>query len=152
MKGSGGRTTWGISVCACAILFLSCTTTGPELPELTGSWSGANNQVAVTLALREGRFGDVTGTGTLTSGSTAFSVAVEGQHRHPAVSLGLRLSEQDEIRLDGTLVEGVVVTGSLDGLGFDRVAITLSRLVLVTGEDEVATGAEDEAPTGGSGQ
>lgn len=150
MMGSGGRAARTVSVCAFAVLFLSCTTTGPELPELTGSWSGANNQVAVTLALREGRFGDVTGTGTLTSGSTAFSVAVEGQHRHPAVSLALRLSEQDEIRLEGTLVEGVVVIGSLDGLGFDRVAITLSRLVLVTGEDEVATG--EESTTGGSGQ
>lgn len=131
MKGSGGRTTWGVSVCACAILFLSCTVTGPELPELTGSWSGENSQVGVTLTLREGRFGEVEGTGILNSGSSAFSLLVEGQHRHPAVSLALRLSEEDEIRLDGTVVEGVVLNGSLDGLGFDRVAITLSRLAIL---------------------
>lgn len=129
MKGSGGRTTAALSVCAFLALFLSCTTTGPELPELTGSWSGANSQVGLTLTLTEGRFGAVSGSGVLNSGSSAFSLLVEGQHRHPAVSLALRLSEQDQIRLEGTLVEGTVVTGSLDGLGFDRAAITLSRLV-----------------------
>ncbi len=130
MKGSGVRTLSALSVCAFLALFLSCTTTGPEFPELTGSWSGANSQVGLTLALSEGRFGEIQGTGVLNSGSSAFSLVVEGQHRHPSVSLALRLSEQDQIRLEGTLVEGAVVTGSLDGLGFDRVAITLSRLAV----------------------
>lgn len=134
MKGSGGRTAGTVSVCAFAVLFLSCTVTGPELPELTGSWSGSNSQIGLTLTLSEGRFGEVSGTGILNSGSSAFPLVVEGEHRHPAVSLVLRLSEVDQIRLDGTLVEGSVLSGSVDGLGFDRVAIILSRLVTVVVE------------------
>ena len=136
MKGSAGRTARSVLASASAILFLSCSVTGPELPELTGSWSGANSQVGLTLTLTEGRFGTVQGTGVLNSGASAFPLVIEGQHRHPAVSLVLRLSEEDEIRLDGTLVENVVLNGSLDGLGFDRVAITLSRLAIVVDEGE----------------
>lgn len=129
MKGWNRRTAHAVSACALAVVVLSCsTTTGPDLPELTGSWSGSNNQVGLVLTLSEGRFGEISGTGTLNSGSSAFPIVVKGTHRSPALSLQLRLTEEDQILLEGSVVEGSVILGSLDGLGFDRLAITLGRL------------------------
>lgn len=117
---------------AAAAFALSCsTTTGPDLPDLSGSWTGANEQIGLTLTLSEGRFGDVQGTGMLNAGASGFPLVVQGEHRHPDVSLTLRISEDQEIQLDGTLVEGAVMSGSLNGPGFDRTAILLSRLALV---------------------
>lgn len=137
MMGRGGGSVRTLSLTlflGAAAFALACSsTTGPEVPDLSGSWTGANEQVGLTLSITEGRFGQVQGTGMLNAGSSGFPVVVRGEHRHPNVSLTLRLSEDQAIQLDGTLVEGAVVTGSLDGVGFDRLAIILSRLAVSGG-------------------
>jgi hypothetical protein len=115
MSRFASRLTVAFGVCT----FASCTSTFPtqddieaeldrELSSVTGSWSGAGTQSAVTVTFQLDQSGTaVQGSGTFqeTPASAVLPITVTGTFERPTLSLSLSAFE----------IAGATVTGTLSG-------------------------------------
>ena len=94
---------------------------------IAGRWAGAAEGTSVSMQLTESGT-DVAGTGVFTDASGAAQISVRGTYQQPAVNLTLQFPNTNfnPVFLSGT-ASADVITGALNGSGYDNFAITLAR-------------------------
>lgn len=105
----------------------------PELPTITGSWTGTSGEITMALSLFEGENGAISGSGTLSSQFASFPFRAQGGHLFPDVSLTLDMTgENEQLTFEAVVAFdtlGVIpeMDASVTGGGFERFPITLAR-------------------------
>ena len=94
---------------------------------ISGRWAGAASGTSVSMQLTESGI-EVSGAGVFTDASGAAQISVSGTYHQPAVSLTLQFPNTNfnPVFLSGT-ASADVITGALNGSGYDNFAITLAR-------------------------
>lgn len=100
----------------------------PEVPTATGRWLGTASGISFDLTLSEAANGSVSGSGSASSASGAISFTVRsGTHAHPSISLTLGGEGFEDANLQGTFSSNNVISGTLNGSGFNNFGLTLNR-------------------------
>ena len=96
-------------------------------PSIAGRWTGAASGTSVSMQLTESGT-DVAGTGVFSDASGTTQISVRGTYQQPAVNLTLQFPNTNfnPVFLSGT-ASADVITGALNGSGYDNFAITLAR-------------------------
>ena len=115
-----------------AVLFLAaCSDSNePSRIEIEGSWTGqfatsGGTPVTLNMTLIETN-GAVTGNSTLVTSGGSIAETVTGTYSPPSVSLQFHSDGFEDSNLSGTVGESTL-TGTLNGSGFNNIAITLQR-------------------------
>ncbi len=101
--------------------------TGPKAPSLTGTWTGVLAGIDVAMTLTEGSGGSVTGTASLTNGSSVLGLAVAGSHKDPSVTLSMTAPGFQPAIYSATMADANDVRGEVNGSGFALDSLTLVR-------------------------
>ncbi len=102
--------------------------TEPELPTVSGSWSGTSQGMTLNLTLSEGVGGAVSGSGNIAGPDGNISLIVrQGTHAHPDVSLVLGTQGYQDMTFSGRMSGDTQITGTLNGSGFDNYNFNLGR-------------------------
>lgn len=104
--------------------------TGPARIEVEGTWVGhfatsSGTQVTWSMTLIETN-GAVTGSSTLVTAGESIAEQVTGNYVPPTVSLQFHSEGFSDSNLTGT-VSQTQLSGTLNGSGFNNVAVTLTR-------------------------
>jgi hypothetical protein len=118
-----------VAIVAAAFLLVGCggdRVTGVP-SSIAGRWAGAARGTSVTMQLSQSG-SDVVGAGVFTDVSGASDVTVRGSYVPAEVNLTLQFPNTNfnPVVLSGT-ASGDVITGALNGSGYDNFAITLAR-------------------------
>jgi hypothetical protein len=118
-----------VAIVAAVFLLLGCggdRVTGVPL-SIAGRWAGTARGTSVSMQLTESGTG-VSGTGVFTDASGASQVSIEGTYQQGAVNLTLQFPNTNfnPVFLSGT-ASADVITGALNGSGYNNFAITLAR-------------------------
>ena len=118
-----------VAIVAAIMLLVGCGSdraTGVPL-SIAGRWTGAAKGTSVSMQLTESGT-EVSGTGVFTDASGAAQISVSGTYHQPAVSLTLQFPNTNfnPVFLSGT-ASADVITGALNGSGYNNFAITLAR-------------------------
>lgn len=92
---------------------------------LTGTWRGSLEAATVQLSLTQSGT-DVTGSGTITAGTTSLPVTVAGTANRPSFSLTISASGFSPINFAGTSGT-TTLTGTVNGSGYTNAAVTLTK-------------------------
>jgi hypothetical protein len=120
-----------VATVAAVILFLSAGCGGDRVTgvptSISGRWAGAASGTSVSMQLTESGI-EVSGAGVFTDASGASQISVSGTYHQPAVSLTLQFPNTNfnPVFLSGT-ASADVITGALNGSGYNNFAITLAR-------------------------
>jgi hypothetical protein len=97
-------------------------------PDVSGSWSGTSQGVALNLTLSEGIGGAVSGSGNIAGGTDNLALIVrQGTHVDPNLSLILGATGYEDMNFAGRLSSETQMTGTLNGSGFDNFNFNLTR-------------------------
>jgi hypothetical protein len=121
-----------VVVCFVAVTSVACGGDGPtepEIPVVSGTWSGSTAGITLPLTLGQGTDGTVTGSGNLSVPSFAIALTVsQGTHVYPNLTLVLTSTGYEDINLTGTVNEaGDQIIAKLNGSGFADDTIVLVR-------------------------
>nr|BCX01925.1 MAG: hypothetical protein KatS3mg041_1971 [Bacteroidota bacterium] len=98
-----------------------------KTPGLSGRWTGVVQGITIDVTLVETK-GTITGSGSIQAPGVSISVSVTGTYSFPNVSMTFRSTGYEDFTFSGTLsADGNTLSGSLNGSGFNNVAITLRR-------------------------
>ncbi len=104
--------------------------TSPNVPSLTGRWTGMLMGADAAFTLVEGSQGSVTGTLWIVfPGVDSLGLAVAGTHTHPAVAFNLTATGYQPATFVATMPNDNSMRGVLNGSGFvnDSLAVTRSN-------------------------
>jgi len=128
-RGRGTPTRLGLAL-AMVLALAACGDNGtePELPTVSGSWSGTSQGITLNLTLSEGVGGAVAGSGNIAGPDSNISLIVrQGTHAHPDVSLVLGAQGYEDMNFAGRMSGETQITGTLNGSGFDNFNFNLGR-------------------------
>jgi hypothetical protein len=116
---------------ALAALTVACgdSSTEPEVPTVTGQWSGPIlENSTMTLTLSEAAGGSVGGSGTFwTPGVGGIPLTVSGgTHAYPSLTLIVAATGFENVNLTGTVNAGAI-DARLNGSGFWNVRVRLAK-------------------------
>ena len=120
-----------LATVAAVVFFLSAGCGGDQVtgvpPSIAGRWAGAASGTSVSMQLTESGI-EVSGTGVFTDASGVAQISVSGTYQQPAVNLTLQFPNTNfnPVFLSGT-ASADVITGALNGSGYNNFAITLAR-------------------------
>ena len=117
-------------VLAMALAPAACgdSATAPEIPTVSGSWSGTSQGLTLNLTLSEGAGGAVAGSGNISGGGYNLALIVrQGTHNDPAVSLILGATGYEDMNFAGRMSSEMDITGTLNGSGFDNFNFNLTK-------------------------
>ncbi len=111
------------------LLLAACRaeSTAPEVPSLTGTWSGSSEGLGLSLTIA--RFErDVSGHGFITVRSAVRGVSMRGIYLFPEVSMTVFSSGYEDLSFEGKLSgDASSITGVVNGLGFRDEPLVLRR-------------------------
>ncbi len=116
-----------------ALLGAGCgdSSTEPEPvpdPVVSGSWSGTSQGFTLNLTLNEGIGGAVSGSGNMTGPDGNLALIVrQGTHSYPNLSLVLGAAGYEDLNFAGKLVTETMISGTLNGSGFDDFNFNLTK-------------------------
>ena len=119
-----------LAVLALLVLAACSDSNEPSRIEVEGSWTGqfttsGGTAVTLNMTLIE-TAGAVTGNSTLVSSGGSLAETVTGTYSPPSVSLNFHSEGFSDSNLAGTVGE-TTLTGTLNGSGFNNIALTLQR-------------------------
>ncbi|MFQ5538646.1 MAG: hypothetical protein ACE5GJ_14490 [Gemmatimonadota bacterium] len=97
-------------------------------PVVSGSWKGSSLGITLSLVLAEGLGGAVSGSGNVSAPDLTVALTVrQGTHTYPNLSLVLGAVGYEEMNFSGKLVTETLITGTLNGSGFEDFDINLAK-------------------------
>lgn len=99
----------------------------PEIPSLTGAWSGSASGYTFNLTMTESAGGILDGNGSINGPGFAAAMEVSGRHAHPSVSLTIVPAGFEPLNFQGTMADDRTINGTLNGSGFNNFALTMRR-------------------------
>ncbi len=118
------RTLVRSSVALLSLALMGCLFGGD--PKIDGVWSGSSTGVSYSMTVAE-IDKTVTGSATITTASVSIPLTVTGTHAHPAVALTLSAAGYQPFSFNGSFETNDLITGRLNGSGFNNEEISLLR-------------------------
>lgn len=119
---------WAVLPLMLATLVACGDSTGPTIPDLTGTWSGSAGGGDWSITISENEDGELSGSGSVESGGESVSLTVTGSHAHPDFSMTWSSSGVQDVNYAGTVGEsGDQLNGELNGSGFSGESLTMTR-------------------------
>ena len=95
-------------------------------PKIDGVWSGSSTGVSYSMTVVENDK-MVTGSATIIVTGGSIALTVTGTHAHPSVALTLNAAGFQPFSFNGSFETDDLITGLLNGSGFDNEQISLLR-------------------------
>jgi hypothetical protein len=111
-----------------AVVLVACSggkSTAPAAPDVTGSWTGSVGGIPLSLQLNQ-TTGNVSGGGTLGSGSSLFALTSTGTMTGSTLSITNTSGLHPSFNITATL-SGKNLNGTANGSGFVADAVILTK-------------------------